>query len=155
GFSGRVITTGQPLLLNDHVAERVVELGSYTLPGTEPVAAWLGVPIQVGDQTIGVITIESTYENAFKASDVRLLETLAGSLGVALENARLFNETRRLLSETEQRAAELAVINSVQQGLAAQLEFQGVIDLVGDTLREILHTGDIGIHLYDRATGLL
>ena len=56
-------------------------------------------------------------ENAFSDSDVRLLETLANSMSVALENARLFDETTRLLKETEQRTAELAVINSVQEGL--------------------------------------
>ena len=88
-------------------------------------------------------------ENAFGDADVRLLTTLAASMGVALENARLFAETQRLLDETQQRNAELAVINSVQQGLAAQLDFQGIIDLVGDKLREVLHTGDIGIRMYD------
>ena len=44
--------------------------------------------------------------------------TVAASMGVALENARLFDETQRLLKETEQRNAELAVINSIQQGIA-------------------------------------
>ena len=83
---------------------------------------------------------------------MRLLSTLAASLGVALENARLFAETKRLLNETEQRAAELAVINSVQQGLAAQLDFQAIIDLVGDKLRDMLHAGDIGIRLIDPVT---
>ena len=59
-------------------------------------------------------------ENAFSESDVRLLETLSNSMSVALENARLFDETSRLLKETEQRTAELAVINSVQEGLARE-----------------------------------
>jgi hypothetical protein len=45
-------------------------------------------------------------------------------MSVALENARLFAETQRLLKETEQRNAELAVINGIQQGMAAQLDFQ-------------------------------
>src|SRR5258708_32108280 len=39
--------------------------------------------------------------------------------------------------------------------MAAQLDFQGVIDLVGDKLREVLRTGDLGIRLYDAGTGLL
>ena len=71
-------------------------------------------------------------------------------MGVALENARLFDETQRLLKETEQRAAELAVINSIQQGLAAELDFQAIVDLVGDKLREVFHTGDLGITLVRR-----
>ena len=42
----------------------------------------------------------------------------------------------------EQRNAELAVINSIQQGMAGSLDFQGIIDMVGDKLREVLqHRG--------------
>ena len=58
-------------------------------------------------------------------------------MSVALENARLFDETQRLLKETEQRTAELAIINSVQQGLASKLDMQAIYDLVGDKIREI------------------
>ena len=46
-------------------------------------------------------------------------------MGVALENARLFDETKRLLAETDQRAAELAVINEIGAALAEQLDFAG------------------------------
>ena len=74
-------------------------------------------------------------ENAFSESDVRLLQTLANSMSVALENARLFDETQRLLKETEQRTAELAIINSVQEALAAELNIQAIFDLVGDKIR--------------------
>ena len=81
--------------------------------------------------------------------------TVAASMGVALENARLFDETQRLLKETEQRAAELAVINSIQEGVAAELDFQAIVDLVGDKLREVFHTGDVGIRWYDPAAGLV
>ncbi len=155
GFSGHVIRTRQPLLINDHVAERMAEFGSFVFAGTSATQAWLGVPVLAAEHVSGVITVESFSEGAFKDSDVRLLTTLAASLGVALENARLFAETKRLLDETQQRNAELAVINSVQQGLVAQLDFQGIIDLVGDKLREVLHTGDMGIRLYDPATGII
>jgi GAF domain-containing protein len=70
-------------------------------------------------------------------------------MGVALESARRFDETQRLLKETEQRNAELAVINSIQQGIAAKLDFQAIVDLVGDKLREVFATGDISIRWYD------
>ena len=61
-------------------------------------------------------------EHAFTESDQQLLETLAGSLSVALENARLVHETR-------QRNAELALINSVQEALAGELELQAIYDV--------------------------
>ncbi len=94
-------------------------------------------------------------ENAFGEAEVRLLSTVAASMGVALENARLFDETQRLLKETEQRAAELAVINSIQEGMAAELNFQAIVDLVGDKLREVFKTGEIGIRWYDAKANLV
>ena len=54
-------------------------------------------------------------EHAFDEDDQRLLTTLAGSLTVALENARLVQETR-------QRVAELATVNSVGHALSSQLD---------------------------------
>jgi GAF domain-containing protein len=119
-----------------HVFNRSRDYKRYNLtpvPGTDNSKSMLSVPIVVGDRFLGDISIENfERENAFAPSDIRLVSTVAGSLGAALENARLFDETQRLLEETKQRAAELAVINSVQQGMAEHLEFQSIVDLVGD-----------------------
>ena len=41
------------------------------------------------------------------------------------------------------------MINSVQQGIAAELDFQAIVDLVGDKLREVFATGDVGIGWLD------
>ena len=86
---------------------------------------------------------------------MRLLQTLANAMSVALENARLFDETQRLFKESEQRAAELAIINSVQQALAAELNMQGIYDAVGDKIREIFNQADMSIRVYDPQTNLI
>src|ERR1051325_3614265 len=91
----------------------------------------------------------SGTENAFSVPDIRLLETLAHSMSVALENARLFDETNRLLKETEQRTAELAVINSVQEGLAKELDIQAIYDLVGNRIRDLFDAQAVGIATFD------
>ena len=52
-------------------------------------------------------------------------------------------EMRRLRAEADQRAAELAVVNSVQQALASQTDMQGIYDAVGDKIREIFHDIDM------------
>ncbi len=87
--------------------------------------------------------------------DQRLLTTLAGSLSVALENARLFDETKRLLDQSDQRAAELALINDVQRGLAEQLDMQAMYDLVGDKIQEIFDAQVVDIGVLDEAAGLI
>ncbi len=126
---------------------------STLIPGTDEAKSGVAVRIVGGDRVLGEISVENhEREHAFSDADVRLLETVAASMGVALENARLFDETQRLLKETEQRNAELAVINSIQQGLVAQLDLNAIIDLVGDELRKVFRTGDLAIGWFDEAT---
>ncbi len=122
--------------ISNTLAENVAE---GAVPGTDICLSRVMVPIVVGDRRVGSISMENhEREYAFGESEVRLLSTIASSMGVALQSARLFDETQRLLKETEQRNAELAVINSIQQGIAGSLDFQGIVELVGDKLREVL-----------------
>jgi PAS domain S-box-containing protein len=155
GFTSEVVRTGQPLVLNEHCMERAAELGSEILPGTEESKSYVGVPMIAGDDILGVIDLQNLdHENAFSESDVSLLTTLASSLSVALENVRLFDETKRLLKETDQRAAELQIINSVQAGLASKLEAQAIYELVGDKVRDIFDAQSVGITTYDWEGGI-
>ena len=85
-------------------------------------------------------------EHAFSESDQQLLETLAGSLSVALENARLVHETR-------QRNAELALINSVQDAIAGELDPQAIYDAVGDRIQEIFDSQIVDIGTLDENDG--
>ena len=111
---------------------------SLVLPGTDQSKSMISVPIISSDRVLGDISLENyERENAYGESELRLLTTIAASLGTALENARLFDETQRLLKETEQRAEELAIINSVQEGLASKLDMQAIYDLVGDKIRDM------------------
>ncbi len=156
GFAAHVIRTRETLLINEGIEEESARYGSFTIPGTQDEKSALFVPLVVGDQARGLINlIDMQREHAFGDSDVRLLQTLANSMSIALENARLFDETQRLLKETEQRAAELAVINSIQEGVAAELDFQKIVDLVGDKLREVLRTEEIGIRWFDEKARLV
>ena len=111
--------------------------------------SWLGVPILAGDRVLGVIGSSALPQNAFSESDERLLSTIASSMGVALENARLFDETKHLLAETNERAAELAIINSVQEGLAAKLDMQSMYELVGNKIQAIFDAQIVLISLFD------
>src|SRR3954451_19321106 len=105
--------------------------GSPTFAGGEEPKSGVFVPLVVGDRATGVISLQNVdREHAYGDSDQQLLETLAGSLSVALENARLVHETR-------QRNAELALINSVQDAIAGELDSQAIYDLVGDKIREV------------------
>jgi PAS domain S-box-containing protein len=156
GFSHHVLRTRETLIINENMAQAMEKYGSYIIPGTQSEKSKVLVPLVAGGQARGLISLDNfEREHAFSESDVRLLQTLANSMGVALENARLFDETQRLLKETEQRAAELAIINSVQEGLASKLDMQAIYDLVGDKIRNIFDAQVVSIVNYDRQTDLL
>ncbi|HMU94710.1 MAG TPA: ATP-binding protein, partial [Anaerolineales bacterium] len=69
----------------------------------------LYVPVRLGDNVLGVISIESEKPNAFSEKDERLVVTLANQAAVAFENARLFQTAQQEIIErkkVEQLLAE-------------------------------------------------
>ena len=155
GLRAEVLRKREPILVNRDIFNFAAQRGwEWSIQGEPPRSA-LWVPLVVGDEARGVISLQNLdREDAFSESDVRLLSTLAASLSVALENARLFDETKRLLAETDERAAELAVVNSVQQGLAANVDMQAMYDLVGDKIRDIFDAQVVDIRMFDHEAGL-
>ncbi len=149
GFRRHIFETDEPLLIDhDMPAHDLL----YDQPGVisgEPSRSWLGVPLHAGERVAGVITLQNLDdEYAFDQADARLLTTIASSLSVALENARLVDETR-------QRNAELALINGIQQGLAAEIDMGAMYDLVGDKVQEIFDAQVVDIAILDAETELL
>ncbi len=150
GISGKVLQTRLPVVI--HTEEELNRVSAETgsdsnLGGDDIDRSFVYAPLVSGDVATGIIVIGKQAEHAFSDSDVSLITTVAASLSVALQNAQSFEAER-------QRNAELAVINSIQQGMAGSLDFQGIIDMVGDKLREVLQTEDIGISWYDQETRL-
>jgi PAS domain S-box-containing protein len=149
GFTKHVLETREPLLINEDLAAEAVRSGSILVADSEMPKAALFVPLVTGGSANGVIALDNfDHEHAFDDADQRLLTTLAGSLSVALENARLVHETR-------QRNAELALINSVQEALAGELELQAIYDVVGDKIQEIFDAQVVDIGFFDFAAGLI
>ena len=139
-----------------HTVEEYRAVGGTILENSEEYKSGMYVPLMVGKEVKGMVGIANLdKENAYDDSDLRLLQTLANSMSVALENAGLFDETQNLLRETEQRNAELAIISSVQRGLASKLEFQSIIDLVGDQVHAITNAKSVSIALYDKVSGMV
>jgi GAF domain-containing protein/DNA-binding response OmpR family regulator len=153
GLVTAALQAGRPLRLATNA--EMVARGAIFPKGTTTAESWLGVPILSGGTAIGILALVDPRPHVFNEADERVVSTIASSMGVALENARLFDETKRLLAETDQRAAELAVITGVQDALAAELDMQAMYDLVGDKVREIFDAQVVDISILDRAAGLL
>jgi serine phosphatase RsbU (regulator of sigma subunit) len=99
-----VIRTGKPFMINqDEIVAVIKAEKMHVVPGTELPKCWLGVPMLVGDEARGIVSLQNLdKENAFSPADIDLLTTLTNSMSLSLENARLFNETQRLLRLSEE-----------------------------------------------------
>ena len=120
----------------------------------------LVAPLVAGKELLGFLyaDIEGLH-GRFNDTDRDLLAILVSQAAVAMANARLTEGLERTVAERtaqlEQRAGELAVINSVQEGIAAKLSYQAIIDLVGDKLRALFATGNLSISSVDEPAGRL
>lgn len=104
GISGRVIETGQPILTLD--AAEVDAIGGVTIGQKSTPHSILTVPMTSGGKVIGALSSQSYQFNAYTESDQQILGTLANQATVAIQNARLFNETQQLASTLEIRVIE-------------------------------------------------
>ena len=90
--TARVMETGRTLLLTAQETETLVESGELELQGLLGVA-WLGVPLIVNNEAIGVLAIRSDDEAArYTERDVEIMEFVAGQIAVAIDRQRVRRE---------------------------------------------------------------
>jgi PAS domain S-box-containing protein len=112
GLTAWVMQTRQPLLINTDWAQTAAGYGAIYTDGL-PARASLHVPLLVADRAIGALSLQDMErENAFTLDDQRLLSTIAATLAVAIDNARLGAELRLKLAERETLIRELAARNA-------------------------------------------
>jgi signal transduction histidine kinase len=94
-MSEEVFATGRPLVINEHLEARVPGF----LARTHSVA-W--IPVKAGSKVVGVLGISDDQSRPFTPNEVELLQAIGSVIGVAIENARLFEQTRKQAAELEQ-----------------------------------------------------
>lgn len=104
------------------------------------IRSWLGVPLIVRDQIIGMLAVDSTQPDCFTEDHAQLVAAFAGHVAIALENRRLIQSERR-------RAEEAETLRAANVALTQRLD----LDTVLDTLLEHLST----LIPYDSASVLL
>jgi signal transduction histidine kinase/CheY-like chemotaxis protein len=121
GLTSQIVRTGQPLLINEDVDGSSARMGVQRLG--RRAASYLGVPIPAGGETIGVISVQTTeQEGRFTEADERLLSTVASAVGVAIHNARLFEDARQARAAAEQAdAAKSSFLSTVSHELRTPL----------------------------------
>ena len=97
GIVGFAISTGKPRIALD-VGEDAVYFGNPELPDTH---SEMALPLKIGDTVVGALDVQSMEPSAFGEDDISVLSLLADQVSMAIENARLFDQARRSLAESE------------------------------------------------------
>ena len=102
---GYSVSRGEPRIALD-VGMDSVYFDNPDLPETR---SEMAIPLKIGRNVIGALDVQSKETNAFSQEDINVLTTLADQVAIAIENARLFGESRKALAESQ------AVVNRYTQ----------------------------------------
>jgi len=143
GLIGWVAQNDQSLVVADaqQDARHYTELDRST--GLQ-VRSIMGVPLRSRRGVIGVIQALDEQPNRFSPDVLHLVELLATAATSAIDNARLFQETRR-------RADRLAVLTQISAAINQPLELDAVVQTAVRELTRALHVAQTGLALFDPA----
>jgi NtrC-family two-component system sensor histidine kinase KinB len=136
----KVIDTQTSLLFSEHVIEEAAKMGIHISP---PVPySWMGVPLLAAGRTLGAIAVESSdLSQHFTPNHLRLLNIVAASASIAIENAQLYEQ------QTE-RVNHLATLNDISSSLTGSLSRDEVLKTLIDSASSIAGASAAAVYLF-------
>ncbi|MGD2049123.1 MAG: GAF domain-containing protein, partial [Chloroflexota bacterium] len=120
----QILSTRQPVILQD-----AMNHPSFKRWGnTDDSRGWMGVPLVVRESAIGYLTLDSKTLAAFGPHEAELAQAVANQAAITIENARLFSESQRLLTQTGKQATQLQqIMDLVPDGIVMLDETQRIV----------------------------
>ncbi|HYY24779.1 MAG TPA: GAF domain-containing protein, partial [Candidatus Udaeobacter sp.] len=139
----QVLASGQPKVVDNTRSE---SHDSLTLLPQSRSVAW--IPMKAGAHIVGVLGVSATSPVPFSQREVEFLQSIGSMLGVALENARLFQET-------ENRNRELQSLYAVASTVSQSLEIETLLQVALKTTIDVLEVDAGRVYLLDEKTNML
>ena len=143
GLEREIIRLRRPISTEDYEREC---RGRGVLPGAKGLYAWIGVPLNTGKETIGVLSLGSRDASViYTEEQVNLLQAIADQAAGAIVKSRL-------LEEAERRARQLTTLNEVARSLSSTLELAPLFNQILKSAVDILNCGAGSLLLRDQQT---
>jgi GAF domain-containing protein len=126
---GFVIGSGQPRIALD-VGDDATFFNNPDLPDTH---SEIALPLRIGENIIGVLDLHSNETSAFDTEDIGIFSLLANQISIAIQNARLFDETRAALVEAQvfyRKSATTSWREVLRQGTRGYRYLNGSIEAI-------------------------
>lgn len=141
GIAGWVVEHGEPVVVPDVLKDERF-FGDFDGATGLATRSILCAPLRTKGQIIGAIEAMNKSDGLFDDYDLRLLTLMAAPAAAAIENARLFEQSRS-------RAEELATLNKLAQALTARLDVEGVLDEAYRGVSHLMDTTNFYVALYN------
>jgi len=139
GFSGRVVQTGEPLVIGDIASDRRLTHPAAREAGFHSMAV---VPLVSRRTVLGSLFVVTRERRDFSRQDIELLTSIGGQIGVAVENAQLFGQVER-------RMQELEALYRADAELHRRLSLDEVLQALVDITVEILRADKSSLYTWD------
>ncbi|MFQ5421263.1 MAG: GAF domain-containing protein, partial [Anaerolineae bacterium] len=148
GFSGQVVETGDVFLIQQDIDQLRWELKSTTV-GAMP-EVWLGIPLIVANELIGVLAIEN--EEPFAPGELDTLRTIAGPAAIAVKNLLQLEETQNSLAAQMRQRVLLQTASEVAAAATSILDLDELLQRSVSLIQERFSLYYVGLFLIDPAT---
>jgi GAF domain-containing protein len=139
-----MIETNRPLYVGDVTKDvRFPSLDQHTY------RSWLGVPLISKDEVIGVIALEKVEQEYYSSKHIQAAVTFAGQAAVALENAKLYEESVRRMIELDERSQRLSMLNRLSTALSGSLDVEHILKVAIDEIGRAIECSSIFCVLFD------
>ena len=144
---GRATGERRALIALD-VGEEPVHFKNPYLPNTH---SEMALPLIVGNELIGALTVQSEEVAAFTEDDIVVLQGMADQLAIAIKNARLHQENQRLLARAQRRARLLEAAAQVGRDATSILDLDELMNKVVDIICDAYGFYYAGVFLVDES----
>jgi GAF domain-containing protein/ActR/RegA family two-component response regulator len=138
GLSGHIISTGEPMIVND--LHDLTGIDIVHADKVNSVRSLLAVPLRLGGKVFGMLSCQSYRPNAYSQDDLQTLITLANQAAVAIDNARLFEET-------QQRLAEITFLSQIIAITATENDLGVALNQICSELANFFRVPEVGFAL--------
>ena len=143
GITGQAALTRQLLAVPD--ATLHPNYVDYPLIGDQRYSSQVSVPLALRspDRLVGVLNILSLTRREFDVDELAFLETAAGEMAIAIENARLYSQTD---AELQRRISQLSTLQQMSRMIASTLELSELLQLISEQTMDLSNA--VGVEIY-------
>jgi signal transduction histidine kinase/CheY-like chemotaxis protein len=141
-LTGVVAATGEPLVVWNPADDARLTATHRDVYRRRGYRAYLGVPLMVGGQVLGVLSIRTCREQGFSLEDLHIAGAFAAQAAIALENARLYRQA-------EERAQKLEALLDASRQLSRIQPVASLLKSIAEACGRLLGSESVGFRLVE------